>query len=260
MYPYINILGINISMMAIGIILAFVIFLVTARILTKKNHQDFLKLFYWLPIWIVVSYLLGRYVSYVLDTGVYFPTSLQWFLLLISPQNFNLHFVWLLIASWVCVSVFFSSIKRTENKKIRADILFLSLTNALIILWIFLTLWDVVIWKPTESIFAIRALSDNSNLMKFNGVYPVGLIISFWALIVHIIVSISSIISKKNWLWIRWIIWILIVLNIAFLFQAYPRHGVVSLWWISFDIKQYLSLFIIVLCLIVWIRWEKRKF
>ena len=77
MYPYINILGINISMMAIGIILAFVIFLATARILTKKNHQDFLKLFYWLPIWIVVSYLLGRYVSYILDTGVYFPTSLQ---------------------------------------------------------------------------------------------------------------------------------------------------------------------------------------
>ena len=170
MYPYINIFGINISMMAIGIIIAFCIFLVTARILTKKNHQDFLKLFYRLPIWIISSYVMWRYVAFCLDTWSYFPASFQSFLTLVSPQNFNLHFVWLLIASRICLAIFFSSIKRTENKKIWADILFLSLANALIILWIFLTLWDVVVWKPTESIFAIRALSDNSNLTKFNWV------------------------------------------------------------------------------------------
>jgi len=49
MYPYIEVFGTQISMMATGAIIAFIIFLVTARILTKRNHQDFLKLFYRLP-------------------------------------------------------------------------------------------------------------------------------------------------------------------------------------------------------------------
>lgn len=49
MYPYIELFGKEISMMAIGAIIAAMIFLTTAWILTKRNHQDFLKLFYRLP-------------------------------------------------------------------------------------------------------------------------------------------------------------------------------------------------------------------
>jgi len=163
MYPYIEIFWIQISMMTLGSIIAAIIFLVTAWILTKRNHQDFLKLFYWLPGWIILSYILWRYVAFVLETGIYIPTSMQTFLQMISPQNFNFHFVWLLLASLICLYMFFSSIKRNENKKIRADILFLSIANALIIFWIFITLWDSIIWKPTDSMFAIRSLTDNSD-------------------------------------------------------------------------------------------------
>ena len=197
MYPYIELFGTQVSMMAIGSIIASIIFLVTAWILTKRNHQDFLKLFYRLPFWVILSYILWRYISFSLETWVYFPTSVSNILKILSPQNFNLHFVGLLIASWICLWIFFSSIKRTENKKIWADILFLSISNALIIFWIFLTLWDSVIWTTTDSMFAVRALTDNSNLTKFDGVYPVGLFISFGILIVHIIVSVLSIILKR---------------------------------------------------------------
>ena len=38
-----------VAMMFVGIIIAAVVFLVTAWVLTKRNHQDFLKLFYRLP-------------------------------------------------------------------------------------------------------------------------------------------------------------------------------------------------------------------
>lgn len=58
MYPYIEVFGTEISMMVIGTIIATIIFLITARILTKRNHQDFLKLFYRLPLWIILSYVL----------------------------------------------------------------------------------------------------------------------------------------------------------------------------------------------------------
>lgn len=260
MYPYIELFGTQVSMMAIGSIIASIIFLVTAWILTKRNHQDFLKLFYRLPFWVILSYILWRYISFSLETWVYFPTSVSNILKILSPQNFNLHFVGLLIASWICLWIFFSSIKRTENKKIWADILFLSISNALIIFWIFLTLWDSVIWTPTDSMFAVRALTDNSNLTKFDGVYPVGLFISFGILIVHIIVSVLSIILKKNWIWMWWLVWILIVFNIAFFFQSYPKYWLIEFLWTSFDIKQYVSLFVIILGIITAIKWEKKRF
>jgi hypothetical protein len=108
--------------------------------------------------------------------------------------------------------------------------------------------------------FAIRALTDNSALTKFDGVYPVWLFISFGTLIIHFIITVLSIIIKKNWLWMWWIIWILIVLNISFIFQAYPRYGVISLLWISFDIKQYLSFLMIINCIITSRKREKKKF
>lgn len=260
MYPYIELFGTRISMMVIGIIIAFIIFLASAWILTKKNHQDFLKLFYRLPGRIILSYILWRYVSFSLETWNFLPSSLSDLLTILSPQNYNFHFVGLLIASRICWWIFFSSIKRTENKKIRADILFYSIANALIILWIFLTLWDTIIWTPTESIFAIRALTDDSNLNKFDGVYPIWLFISVWILIVHAIVSILSIILKKNWIWMWWLIWILIVFNIAFLFQSYPKYGIVTILWTSFDVKQYSSLIVIIHSIITAIRREKKRF
>lgn len=247
-------------MMFVGTIIASVVFLATAWILTKRNHQDFLKLFYWLPWWVILSYILWRYVSFSLETGIYIPSSLSNLLTILSPQNFSFHFVWILIATLICSVMFFSSIKRNENKKIRADILFLSIANALIVLWIFITLWDSVIWKPTESIFAIRALTDNTALTKFDGVYPVGLFMSLWILIVHVVISILSIILKKNWLWMWGLIWILIVLNIVLLFQSYPRYWLISIFGTSFDIKQYTSFVVIIIWIITAVSWGKKRF
>ena len=260
MYPYVEVFWVQISMMVMGMIIATIIFLVTAWVLTKRNHQDFLKLFYRLPWWIILSYILWRYVSFWLESWNYFPSSLSNFITILSPQNFNFHFVWLLVSAWLCLWIFFSSIKRTENKKIWADILFLSTANALIIFGIFLTLGDSVIWTPTDSIFAVRALTDNSALTKFDGVYPVWLFISFGVLIVHVIITLLSISLKKNGLWMWWLIWILIVFNIVFLFQSYPRYWLISIGWISFDIKQYISLIVILHCLITAIKREKKRF
>ena len=133
MYPYIELFWTEVSMMALGTIIAFITFLVTARILTKRNHQDFLKLFYRLPWRIILSYILWRYTAFALETWTYFPNSLSNFLTILSPQNFDFHFIWLLLASRICLTIFFSSIKRTENKKIWMDILFFSIANSLII-------------------------------------------------------------------------------------------------------------------------------
>ncbi len=260
MYPYFRLFWVNISLMAIGIILSFIVFLITAWNLTKKNNQDFLKLFYRLPARLIVSYLLWRYISFALETWTYFPSSFSAFLSLLSPQWFKFHFVGLLLATWICLWFFFAGIKRTENKKIWVDIFFFSGANALILLWIFLTLWDNVIGLPTESAIGIRALTDNSALTKFDSVYPVWLFLSFWVLAVHFIISFANIIFKKNWLGLRWIVWILIVLNVCFFFQSYPRYWIISMFNISFDAKQYFSRIMIAVCIITYIKREKKRF
>ncbi len=260
MYPFIELFGLKISMNALGIVLWIATFLLVTYSLCKKNHQDFLKLFYQIPWWVLVCFILWSYVGYALTNGVLIPASWSEFWTIFIPKNNNVHFVGLLLAAVICISIFFSSIKRVENKKIWADILFLGISSACIVLGIFFVLGDTFIGKPTESFLWVQALSQESNLTKFNGVYPVGLFLSFWALIVHFIFNSIRIFFKKNGCGLLGFIFLLIVLNVCFFFQAYPRYGVFSIGWGIIDIKQYVSLFVMILILCCYIKWGRNKF
>ena len=198
MFPFFEVFGMKISMMVIGLVLALTTFIITVYYLCKNNHQDFFKLFYQLPLRLVLVYVLGRYVSFVLETSSLLPTSLAGMLDVLRPHNFDLHFVGMLITLIIFFFSFFSSIKRTENKKIWIDILFSAFCNALMVLGIFFTLGDVFIGKPTTTIFAIRALHAESALTKFDGVYPIGLFLSVGALVVSVLVNLFKILLKKN--------------------------------------------------------------
>ncbi|MDR2416062.1 MAG: hypothetical protein LBD75_05680 [Candidatus Peribacteria bacterium] len=198
MFPFIEVAGAKISMTALGIIVALLTFIGTTYYLCRKHHQDFFKLFYRLPIRIIFMYLLGRYITVVLETSSFIPTSFTQVLTILRPRQFDFHFVGILIALTISLGTFFARIKRTENKKIRADILFSGICNAIIILGIFLTLGDTFIGKPTDSIFAIKTLHPESELTKFDGVYPIGLFLSIGALVVSIIINVLKIFLKKN--------------------------------------------------------------
>ena len=260
MFPFFEVFGIKISMMVVGLILALTTFIVTTYYLCKNNHQDFFKLFYQLPLWLILAYVLGRYVSFILESSSFFPSSLTEGIWILRPHNFDLHFIGILITILIFLFSFFSSIKRTENKKIWSDILFSAFCNTLIVLGIFFTLGDTFIGKPTNTIFAIRALHSESTLTKFDGVYPIGLLLSIWALAVSVIINLLKIFFKRNWLGLWGLIWLLIVINICFLFQSYPRYGVVNFLWTTLDIKQYLSFFVLLLWIFTIIRRNKKRF
>jgi hypothetical protein len=247
-------------MTALWIILAVVTFLVVSYILCKKNHQDFYKLFFQVPWWIIVAYFLWSYVSFSLTHGVFFPSSWSDFLLLLFPKNYSIHFVGLMIAALICFWSFFSSVKRIENKKIWADILFSWISSCCIILGIFFVLGDNFIGETTDSFWAIQALSSESNLTKFNGVYPVWLFLSFWALVVHVIFNSIRIFFKKNGTWILWFVALLLVLDFCFFFQSYPKYGTTSVFGLTLDIKYYISFVLIFLLLFYYWKWSKNKF
>lgn len=217
-------------MMVVGLVLVLIVFILTCHFLAKRNHQDFYKLFYQLPIWLIVIYLLGRYTAVALATSSLLPSSLAEIFTILRPHNFDLHFVGMAIGVFVFLASFFSSIKRTENKKIWADILFSAFCNGMIIMGIFLTLGDGFVGKPTASGFAIRALHPESALTKFDGVYPIGLFLSIGALLVSFLFNFIKILRKKNGLGMRGLLGLLIVMNICFLFQHYPRYGVFTVF------------------------------
>lgn len=118
-------------MTGIGIVVSFLVFISIARYLTKKYHQNFWKFFYWVPFLIVLTYFLGSYLNFLFDVG-FFPTNRSEFVTLLSPYGYRFHFTGLLIGMFISISVFLKKITRVENKKVWSDILFFSLTLALV--------------------------------------------------------------------------------------------------------------------------------
>lgn len=249
MYPYFRLFGMEFSMTSVGIIVFLVCYIIIAYRLCKKWHQDFYKLFYFLPVAIVIVYFLWAYVYFFLNNkGSIFPWSRQAFLDMLNPYWYHFHFVWILI--WVIISmlIFFSTVKRPENKRVWADILFFAITISLIPLWIFLAFGDDFIGKASNWFLAVKPLTTNSELNKLWSVYPVGLFISFIAIFSTLI---TVLIKNKKWQFGTWLIWFIILLlwiNIILMYyQQAPRYGVLALWWITFDIRQYISFFVIML-------------
>lgn len=247
MFPYFRLFGMEFSMTSLWIIIFLVCYLLISRSLCKKWHQDFYKLFYMLPITILITYILWAYVYFFLNNQwTVFPRTRESLIDMLNPYWYHFHFVWILL--WVAISmiIFFSTIKRPESKRIWADILFFSITLSLIPLGIFLAFWDNFIWKASTSFLSVKPLTTNSELNKIWSVYPVWLFVSFVAT-----VSVLLTILIKKWNFGRWLIWFIITLiwiNIIFMYyQQAPRYWVLAIQNITFDIKQYASFFVIML-------------
>ncbi len=239
-------------MTGVGIVVAFLTFLIVSIYLTRRYHQNFRKFFYWMPILILLTYFFGSYVQFLFDYWL-FPTNTIEFMTLISPYGYKFHFVGILMGIFLAIVIFLKKIKRIENKKIWIDILFYSITLSLVPLWIFLLMWDNFIWNPTSSRLGIKSFHSESQWNKFNLVYPIGIFLSLAGLLV---VAYIRIVKKKFWYGLLWFALLLLGLALILLFQQYPRHWVFSLWSLVFDVKQYAALFFAVLSF--WI-FRKRK-
>lgn len=253
MYPYLMLWWSKFYMTGIGIIVAFLVFLWVAKFLTHKYHQNFWKLFYWLPLLIILTYFLGSYVSFVFDIGL-FPTTWSALVTLLSPHGYGFHFVGILLGIYLAIFVFLKKVTRVENKKVWADILFFSLAIALIPLWLFLLMGDNFIGNTTSSWMWIKSLHSDSQRNKFNLVYPLWLFLSLWSLL---IVGYIQIIKKKRFGYgMLGFSLLLVFMSLLLLWQQYVRHAVFSIWSVVFDIKQYVAR---IIALIAYLAYKRRK-
>lgn len=256
MFPYITLWWAKIYMTGFGIVIWFIIFLGISYYLIKKYHQDFWKFFYRLPLLTILIYLIWVYVDFALTISI-FPRNRNEFLMLISPYWYKFHFAWILIWIMIAFKIFFKKIKRNENKKIRIDIFFYSIWLSMIPIGIFLLLWDNFIGKSCHEFICIKPLNIESELNKFNWVFPAWLFISIWAFISVFLTWMLRRKKQQFWLWIIWFIILIIITNIVIMvFQNYPKYWTISIQWIIFDIKQYVS-FIAIMMLIY--SQQKRK-
>jgi len=235
-------------MTGIGIATALTTFLITCIVLCKRYNLQFWKLFYRLPGSMILIYLLGSYTHFALNKSIV-PTTISDIMTILSPYWYNFHFIGIIIGITIAFRLFLRKTKRIENRKLYIDVLFFCSIAALIPLWIFLLLWDDFIGRVTSSSRWVQALHPDSTLNKFSGVYPIGLFLSIGATIVGLFTRIRRKISKKNGLWLWGFALLIFVMNSIFIYQQYPRYGVVSIGNIVLDIKQYISLIIILLCI-----------
>ena len=241
-------------MTGIGIVVSFLVFIGIARYLTKKYHQNFWKLFYWLPFLIVLTYFLGSYVNFVFEVGV-FPTNWSEFVTLLSPYGYKFHLLWLLIGLFISISVFLKKITRVENKKVWSDILFFSLALSLVPLWLFLLMGDNFIGTTTNTWLGIKSLHSDSQRNKFNLVYPIGLFLSLGSLFV--VLGIKILKKKKFGYGMLGFAVMLILVSLILLLQQYARHAVFSLGNVMFDIKQYSAWILALICYLAYKRRQK---
>ena len=239
MYPYINLFGEKLYMTGIGIVLSFITFLIVSIYLTKRYHQNFWKFFYWTPILIVLCYFLWSYVQFMFEDGL-FPTTMTSFFHLLSPYGYRFHFVGLVLWIGLSLWIFLRKIKRIENKKIWWDILFYSFALSLVPLGIFLLMWDNFIGLSTTSFLGIKSLHSESQRNKFNLVYPIGLFLSLVSLLA--VVFVRAIRRKRFGFGMLGFSILSILVGIVLMFQHYPRHGVISLGHVMFDVKQYAAI------------------
>mgnify|MGYP001805954180 CR=1 FL=1 len=250
MYPYIHILGTKISMTWIGIVISCITFLAASGYFCKKYHQNFWRLFYRLPLGIILPYLLGSYVGFALQNTL-LPHTLQDVATIIFPHWYKFHFIGTTLGFIISIGIFLFKVKRLENKKIWLDIFFYSISFSLIILWIFLFFWDDFIGKTTQWALAVKSLHSESERNKFSAVYPIWIFLSVLSLIAVFSIRIYRHIKKLTSIGIWGFIILLVLLNIVFMFQQYPRYWVFTVFWLTFDVIQYFTLIVILYLLFV---------
>jgi hypothetical protein len=136
--------------------------------------------------------------------------------------------------------------------------LFFWFVNSLIVLWVFLVLWDNFIWKIYNWALHVTALMDDSALVKYWWVYPIWLFLSLGALGINLIITILKLIVKRSGVGLLWFILLCVLFLVILPFWNYPAHWVMSVFWkFTLDINHYVLIFLIIFCLLSYNKLKK---
>jgi len=256
MYHYITVWGLTIHMTGLGIVAFLVVFLSLTHYEAKRNNLDSREFMKYIPLYIIIMYLLGSYVYYLIEEMVVLPFSFKQLLLYITPYKYAFHSIGITLWAIIGARKFLKE-KDDEEKRKWINIRTYSLLWALIPLGVFLVLGDTFIGKATEGSLYVSAIRSDSAVAIYDKVLPLWLwisltgVIGWWAM--YIIGRKTHPYRGLNALWI-----LSLIFSIIFLFQQYPRRVVSSVWWVTFDIKQYFFIALAIFFFVLWFNQKKR--
>lgn len=259
MYPFITIWWRHIEMTGLWFILWLLTFCIVCYLRTKKTNLIFTDMFYSLPTMIAIIYFFGAYSYFVFNHGYLIPHTIVELSTIIIPPNYSFHASGLALGIVVSIILFLYQNPSSIIQKKWIDSLFISYMSWIIVFWVLLVLGDDMIGISTTNFLWIYAMTPFSEVAKFNQVYPVWLFLSAAA-------GLSFVVSKfifKRWTpWWQWIGWFwlfFLLLGIVLIFQNYSRHAVISLWWLSIDINQYIIRTLSIFCRFWYILIHKKR-
>jgi hypothetical protein len=198
----------------------------------------------------------------LIDKGIWFPfSSLTNLKELLSPYGYKFHFVGILLGIVWAMRRFFKKLVVGSEKLKRIDVFFFATSIALIPMGVFFVLGDNIIWKPAPfSSLWVGDLTSTwvSELSKYGKVFPVGIFLSLISMLSLGLTFAWKSITKKHGRWFIGFAILLVLMNIVFAYQQYTRHGVLSILGLSLDIKNFVALFVAIVCFIVGIRTLKK--
>jgi len=220
MFPYVEIFSYKIYFQGLGILIATLVFIYATYRYSKKNNLKFPMFFNYIPLFIILPYLLWRWFYNILEYHLFFPDFT-----LLSPYGYKFSFIGVSFGFLLSVIIFLLNLKYIQEKKKWFDIFFYSINLAFVILWPFLLLWDVFYWLPTDSVFWVHVFTTNTQIPYLTKTFwPVWIFVSFLGLIMYLRWKILHLIFKKPWLTIFLFPFIWLWFIIIFNFQYYSKH------------------------------------
>lgn len=239
MYPYIEIFGFKLYMTWVWIVCFIISNIFLVKFYCKKYWLNFRKYFNWIPLFLILPYILWSYSYYVIERFFIIPWNINDFLMILTSYWYKFNFIWISLGIWIVFYLFLKTINLKPEKLKRIDILFYSMALWIVPMWIFLLLWDNFIWVPSKSLIAISAFMEDSQIYKLWKVAPLWLLLSMIWITSFISTFMAHYILKKHWVWIIWFIILLLLFNFIFIYAQYPKHLVINLLGTTFDIKNY---------------------
>ncbi len=255
MFPSFDLFWLTIYMTWIWIVIFILSTIFLIKFYSKRYNVNFWKFFNWLPLFLILPYILGSYVYHLFDSFMILPLSLNDFFLLISPYWYEFSFIGLTLWFFISLYIFLKD-NDIKNEMLKwLDIMFYSICLSLVPLGFFLLLWDDFIWRPTDGFLWVSAFVPESFIYRFDSVYPLWLMMSLIAIICFIFIFFLSYALKKYWVWLFWFIILLLAFNFIFYFQYYTPYFAISIFWYIIGIKNYWTIILSALIIYYYIKW-----
>ncbi|UFX82981.1 hypothetical protein [Candidatus Absconditicoccus praedator] len=259
MYPFFELFGITIYMTGIGVVVFVLTFVFLMNFYAKRYNVNFWRFFNWLPVFLILPYFFGSYLYHLFDSLLIIPLSINDLMLILSPYGYDFSFIGISLGLFLSTILFLKNVDIKNEQLKWIDIIFYSLSLALVPFGFFLLLGDDFIGQPTNSFLGVSALIPESFIYRFDQVYPVGLILSLVSILCFVLVFSMSYVLKKYGVGLLGFILLLLMLNFIFQFQLYSHNFGISMFGYNFDVKNYWTLILSGIILFYYFRYIKSK-